>query len=161
MDKQVYSSAAAEISAPEQRDPYLRPAFSFADRLKRLSWNLCWLFLCRLTLRPMHFWRAFLLQAFGAEMVSNCRFYPGSKVWAPWNFLCADLVAVADGVEISSSDLLSARMPLSLRVRMYAVGKNNYPSKTMTYWDWKTGVTSAGNRTEMILGIKMSLRIKW
>ena len=30
----------------------------------------------------------------------NCHFYPGSKVWAPWNLICADQVTAGDGVEI-------------------------------------------------------------
>jgi putative colanic acid biosynthesis acetyltransferase WcaF len=33
-------------------------------------------------------------------MGSDCHFYPGSKVWAPWNLICADQVTAADGVEI-------------------------------------------------------------
>lgn len=33
-------------------------------------------------------------------MGSDCHFYPGSKVWAPWNLICADQVAVGDGAEI-------------------------------------------------------------
>jgi putative colanic acid biosynthesis acetyltransferase WcaF len=41
-----------------------------------------------------------LLRAFGATMGANCHFYPGSKVWAPWNLICADQVTAADGAEI-------------------------------------------------------------
>ena len=33
-------------------------------------------------------------------MGPNCHFYPGSKVWAPWNLICADQVTAGDGVEI-------------------------------------------------------------
>ena len=33
-------------------------------------------------------------------MGANCHFYPGSKVWAPWNPICSDNVAAADGVDI-------------------------------------------------------------
>jgi putative colanic acid biosynthesis acetyltransferase WcaF len=33
-------------------------------------------------------------------MGPNCHFYPGSKVWAPWNLICADQVSAADGAEI-------------------------------------------------------------
>ena len=33
-------------------------------------------------------------------MGPGCHFYPGSKVWAPWNLICADQVTAADGVEI-------------------------------------------------------------
>ena len=33
-------------------------------------------------------------------MGANCHFYPRSKVWAPWNLICADQVTAADGAEI-------------------------------------------------------------
>ena len=33
-------------------------------------------------------------------MGPNCHFYPASKVWAPWNLICADKVSVGDGAEI-------------------------------------------------------------
>jgi putative colanic acid biosynthesis acetyltransferase WcaF len=48
----------------------------------------------------MFAWRAFLLRCFGATMGPNCHFYPSSRVWAPWNLVCADAVAVADGAAI-------------------------------------------------------------
>jgi putative colanic acid biosynthesis acetyltransferase WcaF len=41
-----------------------------------------------------------LLRAFGATMGPNCHFYPSSKVWAPWNLLCADQVTAGDDAEI-------------------------------------------------------------
>ena len=41
-----------------------------------------------------------LLRLFGAKMGPNCHFYPGSIVHSPWNLICEDLVAVADGTEI-------------------------------------------------------------
>jgi putative colanic acid biosynthesis acetyltransferase WcaF len=33
-------------------------------------------------------------------MGHGCHFYPSSRVWAPWNLICADQVTAADGVEI-------------------------------------------------------------
>lgn len=48
----------------------------------------------------MHAWRSMLLRAFGARMGAKCHFYPGSRVWAPWNLECADQVTAADGAEI-------------------------------------------------------------
>jgi putative colanic acid biosynthesis acetyltransferase WcaF len=33
-------------------------------------------------------------------MGSGCHFYPASKVWAPWNLICADQVTAANGAEI-------------------------------------------------------------
>ena len=100
MAKQIHYNAADHISADTAADPYLRPAFSFRDRLRRLNWNMCWGLLYRTSPRPLHSWRSFLLRLFGATMGANCHFYPRSKVWAPWNLICADQVTAGDGAEI-------------------------------------------------------------
>jgi putative colanic acid biosynthesis acetyltransferase WcaF len=81
-------------------DAYLRPAFSFGNRLARFIWNCVWLCCYRLSPRPFHFWRTFLLRIFGAKLGPHCHFYPASKIWAPWNLICADHVAVGDAAEI-------------------------------------------------------------
>jgi putative colanic acid biosynthesis acetyltransferase WcaF len=100
MPKQIHYNAADHIPAETAADPYLRPAFSLQDRLRRLNWNLCWAILYRTSPRPLHSWRAFLLRLFGAKLGPNCHFYPGSRIWAPWNLICADQVTAGDGVEI-------------------------------------------------------------
>ncbi len=92
---------AADHLGPEHgADAYTRPAFSFGNRARRAVWNLCWLLLYRPSPRPLHAWRAGLLRTFGATLGPDCHFYPGSRVWAPWNLECEDHVAAADGVEI-------------------------------------------------------------
>ena len=100
MPRQIHYNAAEHISAETAADPYLRPAFSFSNRLRRLVWNICRTVLYRLSPKPLHAWRSFLLRVFGARMGRGCHFYPGSKVWAPWNLVCADQVTAADGAEI-------------------------------------------------------------
>ena len=100
MAKQLSYNAADTISADTAADPYLRPAFTTSNKLRRVAWNLCWLLFYRFSPRPLHAWRAMLLRAFGATMGANCHFYPGSRVWAPWNLVCEDQVTAADGVEI-------------------------------------------------------------
>jgi putative colanic acid biosynthesis acetyltransferase WcaF len=100
MPRQIHYNAAEHISAETAADPYLRPAFSLRDRRRRLVWNICWAVFYRLSPRPLHSWRSFLLRCFGATMGPNCHFYPGSKVWAPWNLICADQVTAGDGAEI-------------------------------------------------------------
>jgi putative colanic acid biosynthesis acetyltransferase WcaF len=100
MAKQIHYNAAEHISADTAADPYLRPAFSASDRLRRLNWNICWALLYRTSPRPLHSWRAFLLRLFGAQMGPDCHFYPRSKVWAPWNLICANQVTAGDGAEI-------------------------------------------------------------
>jgi putative colanic acid biosynthesis acetyltransferase WcaF len=100
MSKQIQYNSADYGSVNMPEDPYLRAAFQSGNRLRRLAWNLCWLLFYRTSLRSMHSWRALLLRAFGAKIGPNPRFYPGAKIWAPWNLICADLVAVGDGAEI-------------------------------------------------------------
>jgi putative colanic acid biosynthesis acetyltransferase WcaF len=113
MTREIHYNAADHISAKTAEDPYLRPAFSFQDRLARQLWNICWLLLYRPSPRPLHSWRALLLRVFGAKMGRKCHFYPGSKIWAPWNLTCADLVAVGDGAEIYN--------PAPLRLGSHAI----------------------------------------
>ncbi len=100
MAKEAHYNAANQIPSETAADPYLRPAFSSSDRLRRLLWNICWSLFYRLSPRPFHGWRSMLLRLFGATLGPNCHFYPGSKVWAPWNLICADQVTAGDGVEI-------------------------------------------------------------
>lgn len=91
---------AAETIMTGNADTYLRPAFPLALRLRRLAWNMVRALLYRPSPRPFHAWRSMLLRSFGATMGPNCHFYPSSKVWAPWNLVCADQVTAADGAEI-------------------------------------------------------------
>jgi putative colanic acid biosynthesis acetyltransferase WcaF len=100
MAREVHYNAAEHIPAESAADPYLRPAFSLRDRLRRLVWNICWSLLYRLSPRPFHAWRSLLLRLFGATLGPNCHFYPRSKVWAPWNLICAGQVTAGDGAEI-------------------------------------------------------------
>lgn len=100
MARQPHYNAADHISSDLNDDPYLRPAFSTKNKLGRVAWNIVWLLLYRPSPRPMHAWRSFLLRSFGAKMGPNCHFYPGSRVWAPWNLICAEQVAAGDGAEI-------------------------------------------------------------
>jgi putative colanic acid biosynthesis acetyltransferase WcaF len=100
MAKDVHYNAADHIPAETAADPYLRPAFPASDRARRLVWNICRALLYRPSPRPLHAWRTFLLRCFGAKMGPGCFFYPGSRIWAPWNLVCADAVTAADGAEI-------------------------------------------------------------
>lgn len=86
--------------ADTANDPYTSSAYSLANRVQRQLWSLCWIFLYRPSPRIAHGWRAALLQFFGATLGRNCRFYPASRVWAPWNLTCEDTVLVADGAEL-------------------------------------------------------------
>jgi putative colanic acid biosynthesis acetyltransferase WcaF len=113
MARQPHYNAADHAGPNAAADPYLRPAFSTGNRARRLLWNLCWSLLYRTSPRPFHSWRAFLLRRFGATLGPNSRFYPSSRIWAPWNLICGELVAVADGAEIYN--------PAPMRLGSYAI----------------------------------------
>jgi putative colanic acid biosynthesis acetyltransferase WcaF len=87
-------------------DPTLLPAFSLRNRVARTLWNICYALLYRLSPRPLHTWRAFLLRAFGAKLGLSCHFYPKGKIWAPWNLVCEDRVTLADDAELYNPSLM-------------------------------------------------------
>jgi putative colanic acid biosynthesis acetyltransferase WcaF len=100
MAKQVHYNASDHMPSTAAQDPYLRPQFSLSNRAKRFVWGISWTLLYRISPRPMHGWRVLLLRAFGAKMGPNCHFYPASKIWAPWNLICANGVTAGDAAEI-------------------------------------------------------------
>ena len=81
-------------------NPYHRASFSLRNRLTRLSWRVIYLLLFRTSPTPFHAWRSALLRLFGARVGPGCHFYPGGRVWAPWNLACEDCCTLADGAEI-------------------------------------------------------------
>ncbi|MEO3407486.1 putative colanic acid biosynthesis acetyltransferase [Mucilaginibacter sp. CAU 1740] len=84
----------------DSADGYLRPVFSFKNKLKRACWNVTWLLLCRWTPKPMHRWRAFIVKAFGAKLGKRNVIYPDCIIWAPWLLETEDIVTIGPGVEI-------------------------------------------------------------
>ena len=113
MAKQAHYNAADHISAETAPDPYNRPAFSLQNRLQRLIWGIVCLIFFRISPRPFFAWRAMLLRLFGAKLAPGCKFYPGAIVHSPWNLICDELVAVADGAEIYN--------PAPIRIGSHAI----------------------------------------
>lgn len=106
MARQIDYRASDHISATAHPDAYLRPAFSLGNRGRRLLWSTVWLLLFRPSPRPLHSWRSFLLRLFGATIGPHCHIYPAARIWAPWNLICADHVAVAGGAEIYNPSVI-------------------------------------------------------
>jgi putative colanic acid biosynthesis acetyltransferase WcaF len=119
MPRDIHYNAAEHISAATAEDPYLRPAFSLRNRVGRVLWGICWSIFYRLSPRPFHAWRSMLLRLFGATLGPNCHFYPTSRIWAPWNLVCADQVTAGDGAEIYN--------PAPIRLGSHAIlSQNSY-----------------------------------
>lgn len=115
-------SASDHIGLKHGDDAWTRPAFSFSNRALRLLWSFCWFTLYRLSPRPAHRWRAALLRLFGAQLGPDCHFYPGARVWAPWNLHCEDHVAAADGAEIYNPSPMSFGSHVILSQGSYLCG---------------------------------------
>ena len=47
-----------------------------------------------------------LLRLFGAKLGHSCFIYAGARIWAPWNLVCGNCVAIADGAEIYNPALV-------------------------------------------------------
>lgn len=114
--------ASDHIGAAYGDDAYTRPAFSRRNRAARLLWSVCWLLLYRPSPRPFHAWRAMLLRLFGAQLGPDCHFYPGSRVWAPWNLRCSDHVAAANGVDIYNPSTIELGSHVILSQDSYLCG---------------------------------------
>ena len=92
--------AIAPVAGRPRVDPYLGPSTSLANRAGRQLWGIAYTLLVRPTPRPFHRWRALVLRLFGATLGPHCRIYAGARIWAPWNLVCEDAVAIADGAVI-------------------------------------------------------------
>ena len=90
-------------------DPYKIPAMSLFNRLTRASWSIVCILFFRPSPRPFHAWRAMLLRLFGAKIGPGCHIYPKAEIWAPWNLICEDVVAIADGVVVYNPSPITLR----------------------------------------------------
>lgn len=76
------------------------PSFSVRNRLARLVWSGFSTVFFRLSPRPCHGWRSFLLRLWGARIGEGCHIYPRAVIWAPWNLECGRNACIADGAVI-------------------------------------------------------------
>ena len=73
---------------------------SYRNRAARMLWAIVWGLCFRPSPRPFHGWRRSLLRLFGATIEAGAHPYPSAKIWAPWNLVCEDTVAIAEDVVI-------------------------------------------------------------
>lgn len=79
-------------------NPYIDAAFPVSHRARRAAWNILYLVLFRLSPRPAHNWRRFLLNCFGAKIAQSAHVYPTAVIWAPWNLHMDEYACLADDV---------------------------------------------------------------
>lgn len=124
---------------------YHRASFSFRNRLARLLWRAVYLVLYRFSPRPAHAWRSMLLRMFGARMGPGCHFYPGGRIWAPWNLVCEDCCTLADGAEIYNPSPVFLGSHCILSQQAYLCGAThdyNHPDFPMISFSMTLGAYS-------------------
>ncbi|UTV86711.1 hypothetical protein KDX00_16750 [Cobetia amphilecti] len=78
---------------------------SMKNRMMRLLWGVTYRMF--FVLSPpwiLNNWRVFLLKLFGAKVGVGCKIDPSIKVWAPWNLIIGDYVALGEKVNLYSVD---------------------------------------------------------
>jgi putative colanic acid biosynthesis acetyltransferase WcaF len=78
------------------------PSFTLGHRLHRAAWKLAWLLLARWTPPPLHRWRIFVANVFGARIDSSALLYSSARIWYPPNFSMAAQSVLGPGVECYS-----------------------------------------------------------
>lgn len=84
------------------QDTFTGASFSLRNRVARLAWEVASAIFFRLSPRPFHGWRSFLLRCFGAKVGKGVHVYPGVKIWAPWNLNLGDEAGIASGAILYS-----------------------------------------------------------
>lgn len=83
------------------------PSFSLKNRCGRALWNAVWIIAFRYSPRPLHIWRALLLNIFGGEIAYSAHIYPAVRVWAPWNLKVGKNAGIGDNTILYSQGTIS------------------------------------------------------
>jgi putative colanic acid biosynthesis acetyltransferase WcaF len=113
--------------------------------MARVLWSVGYALLYRLSPRPLHAWRSFVLRMFGAKLGPKCHFYPKAKIWAPWNLICEDRVSVADDAELYNPSLLYVGSHCIVSQGAYICGATheyNDPSFRLVHFPMRLGAYS-------------------
>jgi putative colanic acid biosynthesis acetyltransferase WcaF len=114
------------LPLPEAEGPALgrraSPPTSLSNRAARVLWGAANLLLVRFSPRPAHAWRALVLRAFGAKLGMRCHIYAKAEIWAPWNLVCEDDVAIADGAIVYNPALITLGRACVISQQAYLCG---------------------------------------
>jgi putative colanic acid biosynthesis acetyltransferase WcaF len=94
-------------------------------------WNIVYAIFFRLSPRPFHAWRAFLLRIFGAKLGKNCHIYSRARIWAPWNLRCEELASIADDAIVYNPAPVAIGSHATVSQEAYLCGAtHNYENPT-------------------------------
>lgn len=84
-----------------------KTSHSLVSRFERILWNAVWLLFYRPSPRPFHFWRRWLLRAFGAEIGRGAKPHPRVRFWLPRNLTMGDFSILGDDVDCYCVDRIT------------------------------------------------------
>lgn len=108
------------LQASDNQDPFKgAPSFSLSHRLIRVIWGGVWALFASWTPAPLHRWRVFLLNLFGAKVHSSAHVYSSVKVWYPANLIMDEHACFAPHVNCYNMNIIH-------------IGKNAIVSQNVT-----------------------------
>ena len=66
-----------------------------------------------------------LLRFLGARLGPCCHVYPGARLWAPWNLVCADAVCIADEAIVYNPAPITLRSHCVVSQQAYLCGASH------------------------------------
>ncbi|HZF45779.1 MAG TPA: DapH/DapD/GlmU-related protein [Sphingomonadaceae bacterium] len=89
--------------AGEESSPFDRaPSFTLRHRIFRLVWQAAWLLLAAWTPPPMHRWRIFIANLFGAKIHPTGFLYGSVRIWYPPHLTMGERATLGPGVNCYS-----------------------------------------------------------
>lgn len=83
-------------------------SLSFRNKFMRFIWTIVYHVFFRTTPNNLFWsWRKLLLKCFGAKLGNGCKIRSTAIIWAPWNFICGDFVAIGSKAIIYSVDKIT------------------------------------------------------
>lgn len=134
---QTDSAAGGQTDAQPEFKPYV-DNYTFADKFKRLMWNVC----CALLFRPFSLpqmlpWRLFVLRLWGAKLHKRSNVRASAKVWAPWNLQMEAYACIAPHVIVYNPGLVSIGEGTTISQYVYlCTASHDYTSPFHTLF-WK------------------------
>jgi putative colanic acid biosynthesis acetyltransferase WcaF len=76
--------------------------WSFRVRLRKISWEFCWILFCLWTPKPLNGWRLFWLRIYGCKVYGKPFVHQRSKISIPWNLTLHHQSCIGDSANLDS-----------------------------------------------------------
>src|SRR5947209_6860646 len=90
-----------QIVNPEQKSAYDSP-WTWNQRFMRVLWEICWIFFCVWTPKPLNPWRLFWLRVFGAKINGTPFVHQRARIEIPWHLTLHDRACIGDRANVYS-----------------------------------------------------------